>query len=306
MKNPKDNIADNLNNDIGNDIENDIQYDYENNDKGFSAKKSLGQNFLHAPNIISAMVHAGKITKENIVLEVGPGKGALTEKLLETGVHIIAVEKDDRAIPFLQEKFKKEINNGQLEIVHGDILEFDESRLAKYILIANIPYYITGEFMRKFLETSNPPLRIVVMLQKEVAKRIVDTKESILSISVKVYGNPTYLCTVPRKFFRPIPNVDSAVLVIEDISKKFFKDKIDEDNIDTSENINKKLEIDEKYFFEVIKKGFAHKRKVLIKNLEEIIPRERLNMIWKTENIDKNARAEDLSTVLWKKIIGNN
>ena len=95
----------------------------------FTAKKSLGQNFLHAPNVISAMVHAGNISKNDTVLEVGPGKGALTTKLLETGARVIAIEKDDRAIPFLQEKFanyiKSGTKNGQLEIIHGDILEFD-------------------------------------------------------------------------------------------------------------------------------------------------------------------------------------
>ena len=92
-----------------NDIENLKENIIEDSEKGFMAKKSLGQNFLHAPNVISAMIHAGKISKENKVLEIGPGKGALTQKLLETGAKIIAVEKDNRAIPFLKEKFKKEI-----------------------------------------------------------------------------------------------------------------------------------------------------------------------------------------------------
>lgn len=258
----------------------------------FIAKKSLGQNFLHAPNIISAMVHAGKISVENIVLEVGPGKGALTSKLLETGVHVIAVEKDDRAIPFLQEKFLNEIRSGQLELIHGDILELeiDVNKFKNYILIANIPYYITGEFLRKFLETDNQPIRIVVMLQKEVAKRITDEKGSILSLSIKAYGEPKYLTTVSRKLFRPIPNVDSAVLIIENISKKFFIEG----------------KIDEKYFFEVLKAGFAHKRKVLIKNLEIKIPKETLKFIWERENIDTKVRAEDLSPEMWKKLVGNN
>jgi 16S rRNA (adenine1518-N6/adenine1519-N6)-dimethyltransferase len=255
----------------------------------FTAKKSLGQNFLHAPNVISAMVHAGEISKENTVLEVGPGKGALTIKLLETGVHVIAIEKDDRAIPFLEEKFSNEIKSGQLELIHEDVLSFNEKRLSNYILIANIPYYITGEFMRKFLETSNPPIRMVVMLQKEVAKRIVDAKGSILSLSIKSYGEPKYLVTVPKKFFRPIPNVDSAVLIVNNISKRYF----------TESGIN------EKYFFDVIKTAFAHKRKVVIKNLEQIIPREKLNLIWERENLSTNARAEDLSTEMWKKIVGN-
>jgi len=260
------------------------------NKNNFIAKKSLGQNFLHAPNIISAMVHAGKVSKEDTVLEVGPGKGALTMKLLETGAHIIAVEKDDRAIPFLEEKFFQEIKNGQLELIHGDILEFDANKLDKYILIANIPYYITGEFIRKFLEAERSPTRIVIMLQKEVAKRIVDKKESILSLSIKAYGEPKYLTTVHRKLFRPIPNVDSAVIVIENISKKFFEN----------------AQISEKTYFDIIKSAFAHKRKVVIKNLEAKIPKEALEKIWVKGNLSKNLRAEDLSPEMWKKIIGNN
>ncbi len=264
----------------------------ENNfpeNKNFVAKKSLGQNFLHAPNVISAMVHAGKVSAESTVLEVGPGKGALTIKLLETGAKVIAIEKDDRAIPFLQEKFANEIKEGKLKLIHDDVLKFNEQNLANYILIANIPYYITGEFIRKFLETKNPPLRMVIMLQKEVAKRITDKKESILSLSVKAYGEPKYLVTVPRKFFRPMPNVDSAVLIIENISKRFFEDS----------------RIDEKYYFELIKTAFSHKRKVVIKNLETKITKEALTAIWEKEKISRNTRAEDLSPEMWKKIIGN-
>lgn len=259
----------------------------------FIAKKSLGQNFLHAPNIISAMVHAGNTDASSIILEVGPGKGALTKALLETKAKVIAVEKDDRAIPYLEDKFNQEIISGQLTLIHGDILELDINKYGlksgEYTIIANIPYYISGEFLRKFLETDTPPRRIVVMLQKELAKRIVDEKGSILSISVKVYGNPKYLVTVPRKLFRPIPNVDSAVLVIDSITKNFFKDP----------------EINEKYFFEILKAGFAHKRKVLIKNLEDKISKDKLNNAWQIANISPNARAENLSPEMWKKIIGN-
>lgn len=259
----------------------------------FIAKKSLGQNFLHAPNVISAMVRAGEVTNNSIVLEVGPGKGALTVKLLETGAFVIAVEKDDRAIPFLQEKFANEVKNGQLEIIHGDILEFNEKIHPKlqntYVLIANIPYYITGEFMRKFMESDNPPQKIVVMVQKEVAKRIINTKESILSISVKVYGEPKYICSVPRKFFRPIPNVDSAVILIENISKKFFIES----------------KIDEKRFFEVLKAGFAHKRKVVIRNLEAVIDKNTLENIWGREGFSKDLRAENITLDMWKKIVGD-
>jgi 16S rRNA (adenine1518-N6/adenine1519-N6)-dimethyltransferase len=260
----------------------------------FTAKKSLGQNFLHAPNVISTMVHVGEVKEDSTILEVGPGKGALTSKLLETGATVIAIEKDDRAIPFLQEKFKKNIDSGKLKIIHGDVLEFNEDthdifKNKEYILIANIPYYITGEFMRKFLESNNPPKRMVVMVQKEVARRIVDTKESILSISVKAYGVPKYVTSVSRKLFRPIPNVDSAVLLIENISKKFFIDS----------------NIDEKIFFEVLKVGFAHKRKVVIKNLEDRIPKKILLNTWQMNGWDQNMRAENINIEMWKKIVGD-
>lgn len=262
----------------------------ENSDKNFSAKKSLGQNFLHAPHAIGAMIHAAKIIRDTIVLEVGPGKGALTQGLLDAGARVIAVEKDDRAIPFLQEKFASEIQTERLKIIHGDILEIEPTTLGfekgKYSIVANIPYYISGEFMRKFLETEIHPENIVVMVQKEVAKRIVDTKESILSISVKVYGNPKYITSVPRKFFRPIPNVDSAIISIENISKKFFED----------------AKIDEKSFFELVKLGFAHKRKVLFGNLKCKIPEEKLKTLWENEKWSPNLRAEEISTETWRKI----
>lgn len=259
----------------------------ENSENNFIAKKSLGQNFLHAPNVISAMVHAGNVSSVSTVLEVGPGKGALTAKLLETSARVIAIEKDDRAIPFLKEKFA---NNTNFELIHDDILNFDEKKLPKgYILIANIPYYITGEFIRKFLESENPPLRIVVMLQKEVAKRIVDTKESILSISVKAYGSAKYVTSVPRKFFRPMPNVDSAVLLIENISKNFFRE----------------AGISEKSFFEVLKAGFAHKRKVVIRNLEDKIDKKVLETLWENEKWPRDMRAENIPLHMWKKIVGD-
>ncbi len=262
--------------------------------ENFTAKKSLGQNFLHAPNVISAMVHAGEVSDKSLVLEVGPGKGALTEALLKTGAKVVAIEKDNRAIPFLQDKFSENIKSGQLKLIHHDILDFnlDFKLFSKdnYTIIANIPYYISGEFLRKFLEIDNSPNRIVVMLQRELAKRIVDEKQSILSISVKVYGNPRYLVTVPRKFFRPIPNVDSAVLIIDKISKNFFENP----------------EIDEKVFFEILKAGFAHKRKFLINNLEDKIPRITLDKIWERQNLPKDIRAENLSPEMWKKIVGNN
>ena len=257
----------------------------------FIAKKSLGQNFLHAPNVISAMVHTASISLGDTVLEVGPGKGALTIKLLEAGAKVIAVEKDDRAIPFLNEKFAENVKKGDLKIIHGDILELNPLDLGLthhgYTIVANLPYYISGEFMRKFLETHTQPRKMVIMLQKELAKRIVDTKGSIISIAVKAYGEPKYITPVSRKLFRPIPNVDSAVVSIDNISKKFF-------------DLGK---IDEKTFFDILKTGFAHKRKVLIKNLEEKMPVDELKKLWEKEKWSLTMRAEELALDDWKKLV---
>lgn len=275
----------------------------------FQAKKSLGQNFLHAPHIVGKMIHEARVTKDSTVLEVGPGKGVLTRGLLDTGAKVIAVEKDDRAIIFLQEKFAADIATGQLEIIHQDILEFDPANSSKgklvcgeYVIAANIPYYITGEFLRKFLEVPCAPARMVLMLQKEVAKRIAGTsgentsvrsknpknqKESILSVSVKAYGKPKYITTVPARHFRPVPKVDSALILIDEISKEFF---------------NTIPALAENDFFMVVKTGFAHKRKVVIKNLEQLLPKEVLTQKWQEMGLSPTLRAENLTLDQWKQL----
>ncbi len=257
-------------------------------------KKSLGQNFLKSKKVLAEIVRAGEVHHGELVLEIGPGEGALTEKILETGAKLIAVEKDDRLIGFLKEKFEKEIASGQFEIIHADILEINlDSRLRgndnarNYKLIANIPYYITGQIFRKFLQYGPQPSKIVILVQKEIADRIVarDEKESLLSISVKVYGEPKKILKVGKENFKPAPKVDSAVLLIDNISKKFF------DNIG------------EEKFFEILKAGFAHKRKVLITNLKEVAGGKNLKEIFSTIGISEKARAEDLTIENWKALV---
>jgi 16S rRNA (adenine1518-N6/adenine1519-N6)-dimethyltransferase len=260
------------------------------------AKKSLGQNFLHSKKILGDITGAADIQSDDTILEVGPGKGALTQGLLASARRVVAVEKDDRMIPELEEKFAEEIMEGKLEIIHGDILEFknESADLAsrEYKIVANIPYYITGTFLRKFLTAENPPSRMVLMLQKEVARRIVasDKKESLLSISVKAYGKPRYIKTVPARYFSPAPKVDSAILLIDEISKKFFRDN----------------KIAEEKFFEILRAGFAHKRKYLISNLKDTAPlRGAVSLQEKFIKcgIPEKARAEDLSLEDWKCLI---
>lgn len=258
----------------------------------FKAKKSLGQNFLKSKSALSSIIKAGDIKTTDTIIEVGPGKGVLTEGLLEKAGRVIAIEKDDRLIELLEEKFKEEIESGKFQIIHKDILEVELGefgiKTGEYKLVANIPYYITGLLFRKFLESECQPERIVVMVQKEVAKRIVarDGKESILSLSVKAYGEPKYIETVPARYFSPAPKVDSAILLIQDISKKNFKES----------------NVSELHFFEVVKAGLAHKRKVLIRNLEEKFSKETVSQALISTGVNEKARGEDLSLSLWMKI----
>ena len=216
-------------------------------------KKSLGQNFLNSPKIIKDIVLAGNVNKDDVVIEIGPGDGILTSELLSTSAHVISVEKDDRLIPLLHQKFRKEISVRQLELIHADILDLGLPYITsgKYKVVANIPYYITGQIIRMFLESDKQPQSMTILVQKEVAERIVakDSKESLLSLSVKIYGDPKYVMTVGRGLFTPSPNVDSAVLTIENISKDRFSG------------------VGDKLFFDVIHAGFAHKRKQLLPNL---------------------------------------
>jgi len=257
-------------------------------DYNLKAKKSLGQNWLKSESAIKEIIKAADLSHSDTVLEIGPGQGVLTKALLETGARVLAVEKDDRLIKDLQEKFAQEIKLKKIILIHGDILEIEiekelkKQKIGEYKLVANIPYYITGQIIRKFLsETKKQPSLMVLMLQKEVAKRIVanDSKESLLSISVKVYGEPKFIKTVPAGAFEPKPKVDSAILLIKNISKNFF------------------LGVDENVFFEMLKKGFGQKRKYLKGNLgiaEEIL---------QTCSIPTKARAEDLNLKNWQCLI---
>lgn len=246
-------------------------------------KKSLGQNFLKSGKALGDIVHAGSVSADDIVLEIGPGKGALTEKLLETGAKVFAVEKDRDLIPLLTEKFSTYIASGKFNLIEADILDFRPStvlRATSYKLVGNIPYYITGAIIRKFLESDFQPTLAVFLVQKEVAERIVarDGKESILSLSVKAYGLPKLVAKVPKRYFTPEPKVDSAVLLIDNINKKNFRNVTEQD------------------FFMIVKSAFGQKRKTMLKNLAGAgISRE--NLVFQAENLglDPKIRAEDLS-----------
>lgn len=308
------------------------------------AKKSLGQNFLKSERALLDMVEAGDIQPSETIIEIGPGKGALTTKLLEKvkntpGSRLVCIEKDDRLIPFLEEAYKDAIQEGILEIIHGDIIDIlknkalvkkliggnnlannpanggsghinDGSSSKTYKIIANIPYYITGLIFRGIFELDHLPEKIVLLVQKEVANRIMaygdngetDTiktgiktgvkigKESILSISIKLYGVPRRVSIVPRGAFVPAPTVDSAIIAVENIERKIPKNQ-------------------DSLFFEMIHAAFSHKRKRLAKNLESFSVTSPTNPLTNSSKntsptyekilselgLDKNVRAEDIS-----------
>lgn len=259
-------------------------------------KKSLGQHFLRSEKALLKIVEAGDVKEGDKVLEIGPGQGVLTERLLIEGAQVVAVEKDDELYKDLKEKFADEIKSEQLELIHDDILKFNQlggstSKLGGggYKLIANIPYNITGSIFRKFLGEEPQPERMVLLVQKEVARRIVarDDKESILSISVKSYGIPQYIEEVKAGSFTPTPKVNSAIILIKDINKKFFS------------------KFSEEEFFKMLRAGFHSKRKKLSSNLSTIFDKDRVLSTFKTLELNDNARAEDIDINTWQKLAEN-
>ncbi len=256
------------------------------------AKKSLGQHFLNSPHVLSQIIEAGELIKGEKILEIGPGTGILTKAMLDAGANVIAVEKDNRAIEILSEKFKNEVKNGRLKVINADILEENDDFIPKepYKLISNIPYYITGAILEKFLENENKPKKIVILIQKEVAERILarNNTESVLSISVKAFGVPKIIAKVPKGAFSPPPSVDSAILAIDTISNNKFTQY----NVEISS------------FFKIVKAGFAHKRKFAIRNLELVIDKEKLNNIWTKIGLDHKIRAENITLDSWLQVVG--
>ena len=242
----------------------------------FKAKQSLGQNFLMHARIAERIAMVAKLTSDSVVFEIGPGTGMLTRELLKVAREVVALEADYALFEKLQHDFANEITAGRLKLLQGDIRMFDISSLPSgYALVANIPYYLTGEIFRMFLASENQPSSMTLLVQKEVAERVArQKKESILSLSVKAYGTPTYEFTVPRGAFNPAPNVDSAVLTVRDISRKHFASREAE-----------------QYFFSLIRAGFAHKRKFVRNNLSDAG--------FSAGDIPEKARAEDLSLEQW-------
>lgn len=252
----------------------------------FITKKSLGQHFLNNDRVPKAMADAAEIQKGETIFEIGPGTGVLTRELLDCGAHVVAVETDARAIESLKITFENEVRDKTLTLFERNMRTTTPKELGlrdgAYKAVSNIPYYLSGRLFRLLLESDCQPSCIVFLVQKEVAERIArDTKESLLSLSVKAFGEPHYVKTVKRGNFNPPPKVDSAIVLISHISRDRFKD------------------LDMNFFFELLHLGFASKRKQLLGNLATVFERELLTHTFSTVGINQNARGEDLTLEKW-------
>jgi len=251
--------------------------------------KHLGQNFLIDKNILKKITKTADLKPQDIVLEIGPGLGVLTQELAKKAKKVIAVEKDSRMCQALRENLK-DFNN--IEIINKDVLKFEIIKLFKnlklkiknYKIVANLPFYITAPVIRKFLESENPPQEMVLMIQKEVAQRVCSQppKMSILAVSVQFYAGAKIISYVSKKSFCPKPKVDAAIIKITPWDKPGLSQNKEE-------------------FFKVVKAGFSQPRKQLINNLSKglKLDKEQINKLLKKLNIQPNQRAETLSINNW-------
>ena len=265
----------------------------------FKAKKTLGQNFLVNRGILDKIITAAELDKNDTVLEIGPGTGILTEKLAQEAGRVIAIEKDGRLTDQLKEKFR----NSNVEVVEGDVLKLDIEKLIEncklsrlcrgssmalpsgkiensdYKVIGNIPYYITSHLLKTIFEKWPMPELVVLMVQKEVAQRIMAEPPhmNLLALSVQFFAEPKIISYVSRGSFRPIPKVDSAIIRLTPTVADKKSTRTDADK-----------------FFKLIKTAFAGKRK----QLKNTIGAE----ILKNTGIRPKSRPEKLSLENWLKI----
>jgi len=250
------------------------------------AHKGLGQNFLQDPLALEQIVSAAEIEPTDTVLEIGPGLGSLTRYLAVAARQVVAVELDEHLIPPLKAVLAPHPN---VHVIHGDILKLSPKELIaanNYLVVANIPYYITSALIRHLLESDSRPRRIVLTIQKEVAKRICAKAGdmSLLALSVQVYGKPRIAAHIPAAAFFPAPKVDSSVLVVEIYPSPL----IGEELLDP--------------FFKLVKAGFGQKRKTLRNSLSSglhISPADAAALLT-SANIDPQRRAETLSIEEWE------
>lgn len=271
-------------------------------------RKSLGQHWLYDTDSLNAMSEAADVQPGDAVLEVGPGLGTLTEVLLSNGAQVTAVEFDpilavnvqssisDRHPELVSRPANNEIEmtdqarNDKLQVVNEDILKFDLDQMPQgYKVVANIPYYLTSNLVRRLLETENQPSVIALLIQKEVAERIVTEpgQHSLLSISVQFYADAELRQLVPAELFTPPPKVDSQVIKIVPREKPLLPD------VDTNQ------------FFKIVKAGFSEKRKKLRSSLSGALHmnKQAVDQWLQRAGVPADARAQELTLEQWHSLV---
>jgi 16S rRNA (adenine1518-N6/adenine1519-N6)-dimethyltransferase len=250
-------------------------------------RRSLGQNFLQDEQALKRILQAANLLPGDSVLEIGPGLGSLTRHLAGTAKQVTAVELDQRLFPALAEMLAAFPN---VRLVHGDMLELDPAKLMPtpdYLVVANIPYYITSALLRHLLEHAPRPRAMVMTLQREVAARICAQpgEMSLLALGVQVYGKPSLKAQVPREAFYPVPKVDSSIVRIDLYHQPLIR----------GEALDR--------FFELARAGFGQKRKTLRNALAARLGRDRAEMLLAAAGIDPRRRAETLTLGEWTRLV---
>lgn len=245
-------------------------------------KKSLGQHWLKDRAVLASIADAAGIKDDDTVLEIGPGLGTLTSELLRRASKVIAVELDED----LAAKLPGQFPGKNLEVVQQDILSFDLSPLpTNYVVVANVPYYITSKIIRLLMSAGNKPRCVVLLIQKEVAERLAAEpgNMSILAISAQVFAEVSLGDVVPAALFTPPPKVDSQVVILETRTQSLLES------------------IDEAAFFRVVKAGFSAKRKKLRSSLSGglSISKEEAEAMLIKAGLSSDDRAESLSIDDW-------
>jgi len=248
------------------------------------AKKELGQHWLEDASILEAIADAADLSADDYVLEIGPGKGTLTEVLASRSSQVLALEYDKDLIPQLKILARAK----EFTVVEGDVRTFDFGTLPeKYKIVANIPYYLTSHLIRSISETLNPPEIAVLLIQKEVAQRLCagPGKMSILAVTAQFYFECALDVEVPARYFAPPPKVDSQVVSLKHRPEKLF-------------------DVDEQKFFQLVKAGFSGKRKTMRNSLSGglRVSKEEVESLLKNSGLKPGSRAQELSLDDWHKL----
>ncbi|PJE76290.1 ribosomal RNA small subunit methyltransferase A [Candidatus Uhrbacteria bacterium CG10_big_fil_rev_8_21_14_0_10_48_11] len=256
-----------------------------------SANARRSQNFLIDDQVYDDIVEVAQLTTSTTVLEVGAGLGTLTERLAVAAGQVVTIEIDDALVGVLRKRFDTASN---VQVVHADVLAGPVTKFGivlPYVVVANIPYHITASILRKFLVDDLSPATMTLLVQREVGERIVAKPGdlSMLGISVQLYAEPRIVRIVSRLSFLPAPAVDSVLLQIDNVHLFPFGD------------------VEEKFFWRVVKVGFAQKRKQLRNNLAAAFPLPQAEMValFKKIGINEKARAQELSIEAWHQLALN-